>query len=130
MTAMKTKISDPGGNRVARRRKLFGLAFMAPPVILFAVFAVAEGIELASGWWGHVVQFAAAAGLAVVAWIRPRIGGPLLIVAGIALLLLLALQGAGDGGLNWPAIVIVFVPLVVAGVFFTLAGTTRATSRH
>jgi hypothetical protein len=124
---VKTEISGPGGNRVARKRKLFGLAFMAPPVILFAVFAVAEGIELEAGWWGHVFQFAAAVGLAVVAWVRPRIGGPLLIVTGMAPLLLLALNGR----MNWSAIVMVFVPLVAAGVSFTLAGTTtRATSRH
>lgn len=113
--------------RVALRRKQFGLAFIAVPVTIFVVFAVAEGIGLEPGWWGHLVQLAVAALLAVTAWFRPRVGGPVLILAG-TLLTVWMLLANGDvvGALAGTALV--SAPLIVAGVFFSLAGGTTTRS--
>jgi hypothetical protein len=125
MTAAKLDVSDPGTRRVVHSLKLFGLAFMALPVTVFAVFAVAEGIGLEEGWWGHLLQLAAAVLLAVVAWVRPRIGGPALILAGTVLTVWMLLA---DGGFaeKLAGAAIVFAPLIVAGAFFTLAGNSTA----
>jgi len=127
MTAAKVHVSAPDTRRIIQRRKLFGLAFMAVPVTVFVVFAIGEGIGLEPGWWGHLLQLAVAVLLAVGAWVRPRVGGPALIVAGT---LLAAWVLTADGGFPGmlAGLAIVSVPLIVAGVFFTLAGnaTTRA----
>jgi hypothetical protein len=114
-----------------RRLKLLGLAFLAPPVIVLAAFAVGEGIELEAGWWGHLLQLAVAAVLAVGAWIRPRIGGPALIVLGVVPVALLLANVEGDV-LNLPAVAMVFLPLVLSGAAFTMAGRvlTREASRR
>jgi hypothetical protein len=106
---------------VVRRRKLIGLAFMAPSIVLFGLFAVAEGIGLEPGWWGHLLQLAAAVLVIALAWVRPRIGGPVLIVAGTALTAIALLAG-GELTEKLAPIAIVCAPIIAAGVFFTLAG--------
>jgi hypothetical protein len=105
----------------ARTHKLVGLAFLAVPLSLFAVFSVAEGIGLEPGWWGHLLQLAAALLLAVAAWVRPSFGGPALIVAGAAFGVVLLLTDQELSG-RLAAVGIVVAPLIVSGVFFTLAG--------
>lgn len=122
MTGEMAHASPPDSRRAVRKRKLLGLAFLVPPVTVFALFAVAEGIGLESGWWGHVLQLTVAAAVGVLAWVRPRIGGPLLILAGIGFTVSVLLLADDDGMANLSAIAIVFLPLIVAGVFFTLAG--------
>jgi hypothetical protein len=120
-----TRIVDRGGGTrdEARRRKWIGLAFLAPPAAAVALFAVAETVGLEPGWWGHVLQLAAVALLAGGAWMRPRIGGPLLILAGTAFTGFVVLQSRPT--FNLAGLAIVAVPLIASGVFFTLAG--RAT---
>jgi hypothetical protein len=105
----------------ARRHKLVGLAFLAVPMTLFAVFSVAEGVGLEPGWWGHLLQLAAALLLAAGAWVRPIIGGPVLIVIGAVFIVVMLLTDQELTG-KLAAMGIVFVPLIVSGVFFTLAG--------
>jgi hypothetical protein len=128
MTAARLRIRIPDTHGSAQRRKLIGLAFMAVPMTLFVVFGVAEGVGLEPGWWGHVLQLAAAVALAVGAWVRPRIGGPVLVLAGTVFSVMVLLSDR-EFGSKLASVAIVFVPLIVAGVFFTLAGraTTRAT---
>lgn len=106
---------------LVRRRKLIGLAFLAVPVVIVGVFAVAEGIGGEAGWWGHLIQLAIGLGLAAGVWRYPRIGGPLLIAAGILLTGILLARGEGVGGAVSSA-GLLSIPLIVAGVFFTLAG--------
>jgi hypothetical protein len=128
MTAARLRIRIPDTHGPAQRLKLIGLAFMAVPMTLFVVFGVAEGVGLEPGWWGHLLQLAAAVALAVGAWVRPRIGGPVLVLAGTVFSVMVLLSDR-EFGSKLGSVAIVFVPLIVAGVFFTLAGraTTRAT---
>jgi hypothetical protein len=126
MTAARVQVTAPDTRQITQRRKLWGLAFMALPVTLFVAFAVGEGIGREEGWWGHLLQLAVAVLLAVGAWVRPRIGGPALILVGT---LFVGWMLVADGALaGMPTrLLIVPVPLIVAGVFFALAG--RATTR-
>ncbi len=121
MTAVRVHGSASDTRRIVQRRKLFGLAFVAVPATLFAMFAVGEGLGLEPGWWGHALQLALAVLLAVTAWVRPRAGGPTLIVVGA---LFAAWMLGADGGFPGAlvALAIVPAPLIVAGVLFTLAG--------
>lgn len=121
MTAAEGQVSVLDTRRINQRRKLFGLAFMALPVTVFVVFAIGEGVGLESGWWGHLLQLAVAVLLAVGAWVRPRVGGPALIIAGTLLAAWMLTAGGGFPGVL-AGLAIVSVPLIVAGVFFTLAG--------
>jgi hypothetical protein len=114
---MQDETRDP-----ARRHRWIGLAVLALPAAVFAVFAVAEGVGLESGWWGHLIQLAVLALLATAAWVRPRIGGPLLIILGVAFAGVVALGGGADPNLG--GLAIISAPLVASGVFFTLAGRT------
>jgi hypothetical protein len=90
---------------------------------------VAEGIGREEGWWGHLLQLAVAVLLAVGAWVRPRIGGPALILVGT---LFVARMLVADGALAGmlARLSIVSVPLIVAGVFFALAGKASRPPSH
>lgn len=131
MTTAQLDVSDPGAHRLAGRLKLSGLALLALPVTVFAVFAVAEGLGRAAGWWGHVIQLAVGVLLAAGAWFRPRIGGPLLVLVGMVLTVWILLLAGNRGSADvLSPLAIVSAPMMVASVLFTLAGitTTRATS--
>lgn len=129
MTAAKVHVTAPDTRRITQRRKLWGLAFMALPVTVFVAFAVAEGIGREEGWWGHLLQLAVAVLLAVGAWVRPRIGGPALILVGT---LFVARMLVADGALAGmlARLSIVSVPLIVAGVFFALADKASRPPSH
>lgn len=59
--------------------------------------------------------------LAITAWLRPRIGGPLLLVVGTVMTTLMLLEV--DDELATRLLAAVFVaPLIAAGVFCLLAG--------
>lgn len=107
---------------VRRRRRLLGLGYALVPIAILLVFAVGEGIGGEAGWWGHLVQLVPLVGLAVVGWVWPRIGGPLLIAAAVALAawLLVGSDGLGDAA---GAMVLLCAPLGIAGVFFIAACT-------
>jgi hypothetical protein len=113
---------DVDTSRVIRRRKRLGLALLGPTAVVVAVFAVAEGVGLEPGWWGHVLQLAFLALLAAGAWVRPRIGGPVLVLIGVAFAGVVALGSRGVP--NLPGLAIVAAPLIASGVCFTLAGST------
>lgn len=111
-----------------RRGKRWGLVFLIPPVGVVTLFAVAETIGREPGWWGHFLQLAVVVGIAALAWARPRLGGPLLILTAVAAAG--AILPRADAGMAvLPAIVLVCLPLMLAGVLFTLAGIER-TDRH
>ena len=128
MAAVTPNVRDPGRRRAAERRKLIGLAFTALPVTVFAVFAVAEGIGLEEGWWGHLLQLAVVVLLAAGAWVRPRLGGPVLILSGTTFTVMMLLADR-DLAKVLSGVALVFAPLIVAGAMFTLAGNTTARSR-
>jgi hypothetical protein len=107
--------------RSVTRRKQFGLAFLAVPIIIFTLFAIGEGIGGEDGWWGHLIQLAIAIALLGGAWYVPRLGGPALILSAFALGLWV-LATADDVASGLSTLTIIGLPLVISGVFFTLAG--------
>ncbi len=104
----------------ARGHRWIGLAILALPTAVITLFAVAEGIGGEPGWWGHPIQLAVLVLLAVVAWARPRIGGPLLILLGVVFVGFVAFEARGAP--NLAGVAIIAAPFIAAGVFFTLAG--------
>lgn len=88
------------------------------------MFAVGEGIEATQGWWGHLIQLAIGAGLGALASFVPKVGGPLLIVLGVVPVILM-LSTAAPAGVVASSVGIVWLPLVLSGVFSTLAGYAR-----
>jgi len=104
-----------------RRRKLLGLAVLAVPLSLFAVFGIAEAVGGEAGWWGHLIQLGLAALLATVAWFRPAVGGWLLVASGAAL----GGWALAEAGSEDVVLFVLFVlPLVVAGLVFVRARRT------
>jgi hypothetical protein len=118
MTTAQTDVTRPRSVSVWR---WLGLAFLALPVLVFAMFAVGEGIGGEEGWWGHLIQLVIALALVAGAWFFPKVFGPLLIVVGIVpvvAMLVTSVEGAVVGS----STMIVWLPLALSGVFFTLAG--------
>ena len=111
-----------------RRFRLIGLGCLAIPIAILTAFAVGEGIGGEPGWWGHLIQLAIGLGMAATAWFAPRLGGPGLIGAG--LLFSGMMFGADQAWVSkLSAILILFVPLIIAGVFFVLAAREEPTER-
>lgn len=109
-----------------RLYRLSGLGCLAIPIAILTAFAVGEGVGGEPGWWGHLIQLAIGLGLAATAWFAPRIGGSVLIGAG--LLFSGTMLGTDQEWVSkLSAIAILFVPLIVAGVFFRLAAREEAT---
>lgn len=98
-----------------------GAAALALPLAMFTLFAIGEAAVLEPGWWGHLLQVAVVGLLAALAWIYPRIGGPLLIVAG-AIFGAMVLRGTDELSSGLLTVALFPAPLVVAGVCFSLAG--------
>lgn len=110
-----------------RKYKLLGLVFVVAPLAVFAALAIGVGIGLEPGWWGHLLQLAIAGTLTALVWMRPRLGGPLLGLAGALLGLLIVMQTGDEGAVaNLAGVAIVALPLLVAGAFFTIAGYVPA----
>jgi hypothetical protein len=101
--------------------KWLGLGFLALPVAVFALFAVGEGIGGEQGWWGHLIQLAIAVALLAGAWFVPKVFGPLLIVLGIGPVVAMLATGA-QVGVVASSTMMVWLPVVLSGVFFTMAG--------
>ncbi len=110
-----------------RKRRLIAAVILGIPVSVFALFAVAEGFGGEAGWWGHLTQLAFALVIGAVAWIAPRIGGPLVVATGVALTAWLFVTVDDTLGALSTAAVIA-LPIVVSGVLFTLVGFS--TRRH
>lgn len=115
-----------GGDTASRRLRLLALASMALPLLVVAMVSVAEGVGREMGWWGHLLQLAALAGLTAWAWFRPRVGGPALLVGGVVLAgwMLWQVGGASDdgGAVNLPAVLLLLGPMAIAGGLFTAVG--------
>ena len=104
-----------------RQHRRWGAAFLAVPTLIVAMFAIGEGVGGEEGWWGHLIQLALVAVVFLVAWYLPKIGGPVLM----ALALVFGwwtLAERGDLAAGWSSLAIIGVPLLVSGVFFSLAG--------
>lgn len=123
MTVGAAHLENRAGRPEARRSKLIGLAFLVPPLVMFAAFGIGEGIGGEEGWWGHLIQLALTVLLALGAWMRPRIGGPALIVVGIALTVwaFSVQELAGAVGV----LAIVGAPVILSGGFFVRAGNAE-----
>lgn len=111
-------IVHPGVGDREHHRKLVALAVLAIPIALVAVFAIAEGLGSEAGWWGHLIQLAIVVAAAVAAWYLPRVTGPILVILGVAFIGWVAVNAAQGGFVNLPGILLVGVPLIVAGVLF------------
>jgi hypothetical protein len=97
-----------------------GVAFLAGPLLVITAFAIGEGLGGEGGWWGHLIQLAVGVGLLAGGWFAPKVVGPLLVVVAVGFgVLTLVNAGAGVVGM---AILILWVPMLLAGSFFTLAG--------
>jgi hypothetical protein len=70
---------------------------------------------------GHLIQLAIAIALLGGAWYVPRLGGPALILSAFALGWWV-LATADDVASGLSTLTIIGLPLVISGVFFTLAG--------
>ena len=84
-------------------------------------FAIGEGVGGEEGWWGHLIQLALVAVVFLVAWYLPKVGGPVLIALALAFGWW-ALAGVDDVTAEWSSLAIIGLPLLVSGVFFSLAG--------
>jgi hypothetical protein len=115
-------VRETGQRTRHRRYRLIGLGFLAIPIAILAAFAVGEGIGGEEGWWGHLIQLGIGLALAAGAWFAPRVGGPILIGAGVVFSgMMLGTNQQWVSKLT--AIAMLFVPLIVAGVFFRLAAS-------
>lgn len=129
MTATDRDPSHSTADRRARRLRWVGLAFTAIPFAMLMLFAVGEAAAREPGWWSHLLQVAAVAVLAGVAWWHPAVGGPLLLLVGLVFSVL-ALVAINDDLASRLAVVGVFpAPLVVAGALFALAGGADRSQR-
>lgn len=121
MTTVQTEVK---GSRPRSVWKWLGLAFLVPPVALVTLFAIGEGIGGEEGWWGHLIQLAIGLALVAGAWFVPKVFGPLLIVLGAAPIVAMLVGGAAVGVIS-SSIVLLWLPMILSGVFFTLAGYRR-----
>lgn len=110
-----------GRRDTVRRAKLVGLALVAVPFALFSIFAIGEAAALEPGWWAHLLQVTVVVALAASAWWRPRVGGPLLIAAGVVASGLLLAMVRDDLGQRLLTVASFFGPLIAGGVAFTFA---------
>ena len=115
-------LSPREGARLSRRRKKVGAGFAGLPLAVFTMLAIGEAAALEPGWWSHLIQVAAVIAVAALAWTRPRIGGPVLSVIGTVFTTIIASAGGGDALGRLLTSAVLFLPLIVAGVFFSLAG--------
>lgn len=90
---------------------------------MFAAFGIGEGIGGEEGWWGHLIQLSLTVLLAFGAWMWPRMGGPALIVVGIAFMVWAFSVQELAGALG--VLAIVGVPVILSGVFFLRAGNAE-----
>jgi hypothetical protein len=110
-------------SKPVRKWKWWGAGMLAVPLAIVTLFAVGEGFGGEEGWWGHLIQLAVGLAFLAGAWLYPRIGGPALIAVGTVLTGVWL--GAGGGDEAGFGVVILLLPMVLAGVFFTLAGYGR-----
>jgi len=108
-------------DKTVRRWKLIGLGLLGIPILIVTALTIGEGIGGEEGWWGHLIQLAVGLAITAGAWYFPRVGGPVLAVVGTLLTVMMLTEGE-DLVAELSSIALLFAPLIVAGVFFTLAG--------
>lgn len=111
------------------RLKISGLVVAALPIAGFTLFAMGEaGAE--EGWWSHLAQVAAVAVLLLVAWRWPRLGGTILILAGLAFSALILAEAGESTQTRVLTAGVFFAPVAVSGVLFAIAGQCAASERR
>lgn len=111
------------GVAAARWLRIAGLVALAVPVAILLLFGIGEvaGGDLSGAM--HLVELAVTVLVGVLAWMRPLEGGAVLSAAGGLFAVLLLRQGSiGEGEAVTPAILILALPQIVAGVLFFVAG--------
>lgn len=103
------------------RHRRLGVVFLTVPLLVFAVFAIGEGVGAEAGWWGHLIQLGIGVALLAAGWYVPRVGGPALVLSGLALGGWIV-ANADDTAAGVSTVVIIALPVVVSGLFFALAG--------
>jgi hypothetical protein len=121
MTTVVTKAAQRPGRPLWR---WLGVGMLAVPLLIIVVFAIGEGVGGESGWEGHLIQLAVVVALLVGGWFAPKVAGPLLIVTGLLLAVPTLIQAPSVGVIS-TALLIVQLPMILAGVFFTMAGYSR-----
>jgi hypothetical protein len=89
-------------------------------MLVVVAFALGESVGGEEGWWGRLIQLAIGLGLVARAWFAPKVGGPLLIDLGIVPIVFM-LANATPGGVIGSTVLIIWLPLILARVFFTRA---------
>jgi len=111
------------GIRAARWPRIAGLAVLAIPAAILLLFGIGEvaGGDLSGAM--HLVELVVTVLVGVLAWMRPLEGGAALCAGG-GLFGVVLLAGAlgGEGGATTPAVLILALPQIVAGVLFFSAG--------
>jgi hypothetical protein len=81
--------------RVRRGGALAAFGLLLALVAFWTWFTLAEAISREPGWWGHLVlPLAPLYALTALAWCKPRVGGALLLGAGLAAAWFFANPGA------------------------------------
>jgi hypothetical protein len=108
------------------RARLLRWAALVPLVLeglIFLVFAVGESVGGDLSGAGHLIQLALLLPVGWLLWTRPLEAGAALVAGGLISAVLLLLQMPRDqGAVLSPAIAILALPQVVAGVLGVLAG--------
>lgn len=129
MSTVQLKTPERQRDRVVLRRKLIAVIFAAVPTAIVALFAIAEGIGSEPGWWGHLIQLALVVTPTVLAWLWPKIGGPILILAGLAFAVFVMVMSRPVGQ-SLLTVAVVFLPLMIAGILFTRIGYAPSATDH
>jgi hypothetical protein len=111
------------GVKTARWLRIGGLIALAVPAAIFLLFGVGEmaGGDLSGAM--HLVELAVTVLVGALAWMRPLEGGAVLAAAGGLFGVTLLTQASGaESAVISPAILILALPQIVAGVLFFLTG--------
>ncbi len=113
-------------HNIKNKYKVFGMGILLVPVFILLAFAIGEGLSPEFGISGFILHFAQALpllGLLYVAWRWPKVGGWILILAGLLLALIYVVMTLARGQ-PWVAtapVIIIFMPPVLAGWLLVLS---------
>ncbi len=110
----------------AQRLRIAAFVFLAIPLAMFLLFGIGEMVGGDIGGGMHLVEALVVVLLAAIAWRRPFEAGIALCLGGVALaaiFLAALLRDSGREGLmNLPALFILVLPTLTAGILLLSAG--------